>query len=142
MTVAAILAGKGGSVVTASPTTSLQDISTTLAEHKIGAIVTVEQDGSVCGIASERDVVRKIAELGGDALSNPISSCMTMNVISCTSSDTVDHVMGVMTQKKFRHMPVIENGDLLGIISIGDVVKMKIEMAEREAEELKQYIAG
>lgn len=142
MTVAAILAGKGGDVITASPSTSLQDISSTLAKHKIGAIVTVEQDGSVCGIASERDIVRRIADLGAKALDNPVSSCMTMNVISCTSSDTIDHVMGVMTAKKFRHMPVIEDGNLIGMISIGDVVKIKIETAEREAEELKQYISG
>ncbi|MGB7288360.1 MAG: CBS domain-containing protein [Salaquimonas sp.] len=142
MTVAAILSNKGGSVVTATPTTTLQEISATLTQHKIGAIVTVEPDGSVCGIASERDVVRQIADKGPDALSMPVSSCMTKTVIACKTSDTIDHVMGIMSTKKFRHMPVIEDGKLLGIISIGDVVKRKIESAEREAEELKQYIAG
>lgn len=142
MTVAAILAGKGKNVVSASPKDSLETVSKMLAEHKIGAVVILETDGGVCGIASERDIVRQIAGQGSAALSNPVSSCMTKKVISCSSKDTVDEVMGVMSSKKFRHLPVIEDGKLLGIISIGDVVKLKIEKAEREAEDLKQYIAG
>lgn len=142
MTVAAILAGKGKNVVSASPKDSLETVSKMLAEHKIGAVVILESDGGVCGIASERDIVRQIAGQGSAALSNPVSSCMTKKVISCSSKDTVDEVMGVMSAKKFRHLPVIEDGKLLGIISIGDVVKLKIEKAEREAEDLKQYIAG
>lgn len=142
MTVASILAEKGGSVVTGKPEHSLQEISAILAKHKIGAIVIVETDGKVCGIASERDVVRQIASQGTTALASPISSCMTRKVISCTPDSTVDEVMGVMSSNKFRHLPVLRNGNLEGIISIGDVVKRKIEQAEREAEDLKQYIAG
>ena len=102
----------------------------------------MRQGGSVCGIASERDVVRQVAGHGAGALSATIDSCMTKNVISCGTDSTIDEVMGVMTKNKFRHLPVIADGKLLGIISIGDVVKRKIEQTEREAEELKQYIAG
>lgn len=142
MTVASILSGKGGKVVTGSPGNSLETISSILAQHKIGAIVILEADGKVCGIASERDVVRQIAGQGVAALASPVSSCMTKKVISCTPESTVDQVMGTMSEGKFRHLPVIKDGELVGIISIGDVVKRKIEQAEREAEDLKQYIAG
>ena len=142
MTVAAILAGKGGDVITAGPSTTLEEISKTLAKHKIGALVILEKDNSVCGIASERDVVRQVAKQGALALSAPISSCMTHKVISCSPDHTIDQVMGVMTSHKFRHLPVMTDGKLVGIVSIGDVVKSKIEQAEREAQDLRQYIAG
>jgi CBS domain-containing protein len=142
MTVATILAGKGGNVITATPTTTLEQLSSILAEHRIGAIIILEDDKSVCGIASERDVVRQIAKQGPAALAAPISVCMTKKVISCKPDSTIDEVMGIMSNNKFRHLPVITNGKLEGIISIGDVVKKKIEQAEREAEDLKQYIAG
>jgi len=142
MTVASILASKGGKVVTGSPGDTLKKISSTLATNKIGAIVILEDDGKVCGIASERDVVRQIAGQGAAALDAPVSSCMTKKVISCSPESTVDQVMATMSTGKFRHLPVIKDGRLEGIISIGDVVQRKIEQAEREAEELKQYIAG
>jgi CBS domain-containing protein len=142
MTVATILAGKGGDVITATPSTTLEQLSNILAEHRIGAIVILESDKTVCGIASERDVVRQIAKQGSSALNAPISVCMTKKVISCTPDSTINDVMGIMSTNKFRHLPVITNGKLEGIISIGDVVKKKIEQSEREAEELKQYIAG
>lgn len=142
MTVGAILESKGREVTTGSPDQSLREISQLLAKHKIGAVVIVEPDGSVCGIASERDIVRQVASQGAQALDAAISSCMTREVISARESDTVDAVMGVMSQKRFRHLPVTENGKLVGLISIGDVVKRKIEQAERDAEELKRYIAG
>lgn len=142
MTVATILAGKGGEVITATPSTTLEQLSNILAEHRIGAIVILESDKTVCGIASERDVVRQIAKQGASALNAPISICMTKKVISCTPDSSINDVMGIMSTNKFRHLPVITNGKLEGIISIGDVVKKKIEQSEREAEELKQYIAG
>ncbi len=105
-------------------------------------MVILEKDNSVCGIASERDVVRQVAKQGALALSAPISSCMTHKVISCSPDHTIDQVMGVMTSHKFRHLPVMADGKLVGIVSIGDVVKSKIEQAEREAQDLRQYIAG
>jgi len=142
MTVATILAGKGRDVITTGPSTTLEEISKTLAKHKIGALVILEADNSVCGIASERDVVIQVAKQGAAALAAPISSCMTQKVISCSPEHTIDQVMGLMTSHKFRHLPVMTNGKLVGIVSIGDVVKSKIEQAEREAEDLRHYIAG
>lgn len=142
MSVSAILSEKGREVVTGTPGTTLESIAKTLSEKHIGAIVIVESDGRVCGIASERDIIHQIAGRGAAALKAPISSCMTQNVIACRESDSVDSVMTTMTQHRFRHLPVIEDGKLAGIVSIGDVVKRKIEQAERDAEELKRYIAG
>ena len=141
MSVSEILNGKGGTVITVTPETSLVDVTKTLAKHKIGALVA--KDGNaVCGIVSERDIVRHVANDGAEALQHTVADCMTKAVISCTRTDTIDTVMEKMTAGRFRHLPVIEDGELLGIISIGDVVKRKIEMAERDAEELKRYIAS
>lgn len=142
MNISSILAGKGNNVITAEPEDSLGSVSRTLAENRIGAIVILDGNEKVCGIVSERDIVRQVAARGADALDQPISVCMTKKVVSCDRQSTIDEVMGIMTRNKFRHIPVIEGGKLAGIISIGDVVKHKIEQAEREAEELKQYIAG
>ena len=142
MTVAAILGEKGNNVLTASPSTTIEQIAKTLGSKKIGAIVIVDDGDKVCGIVSERDVVRHLANMGASVLDTEVSECMTHKVISCSQSDTVDDVMAQMTKNRFRHLPVIENGKLVGIISIGDVVKRKIEKAERDAEDLKKYIAG
>ena len=144
MSVSEILGSKGGNapqVITTQPDAALQDVAELLAKHKIGALVVL--DGSqVCGILSERDIVRQIARDKAEALSQTVSQCMTKAVISCTRSDTIDLVMEKMTGGRFRHLPVIEDGKLEGIISIGDVVKRKIEQAERDAEDLKRYIAS
>ena len=142
MNISSILANKGNNVITADPDSPLGSISKTLADNRIGAIVVLDGGEKVCGIVSERDIVRQIASGGASALDQPVSTCMTRKVISCDGQSTVDEVMGIMTRHKFRHIPVIEGGKLVGIISIGDVVKHKIEQAEREAAELKQYIAG
>jgi len=96
----------------------------------------------VCGIASERDLIRAINTKGANALADRIDGCMTSKVISCAPGDTIDHLMELMTKGRFRHLPVVEDGKLAGIVSIGDVVKRKIEQAERDAEELKRYIAS
>ena len=142
MNISSILANKGNNVITADPDSPLGSISKTLADNRIGAIVVLDGGEKVCGIVSERDIVRQIASGGASALDQPVSTCMTRKVISCDGQSTIDEVMGIMTRHKFRHIPVIEGGKLVGIISIGDVVKHKIEQAEREAAELKQYIAG
>lgn len=142
MAVSEILAQKGRDVYTANSGDTIQEISKILAERKIGAAVIMNDDGKVCGIASERDLVREVAKHGCDALSKPISSCMTQNVISCGEDELIDSLMDKMTKGRFRHLPVIEKGKLTGLISIGDVVKRKIEVAERDAEEMKRYIAG
>ena len=142
MSVSEILASKGRDVFTADIDMTLQEVSNILGTKKIGATVVLDNDGKVCGIASERDIIREIAKSGPDALSLPISNCMTQKVVSCDESETIDDLMGKMTKGRFRHLPVISDGQLTGIISIGDVVKRKIEQAEREAEEMKRYIAG
>lgn len=142
MSVSEILAMKGSDVTTVDIDTSIIDVASTLAKRKIGAVVVLDDAGKVCGIASERDLVRLIAQQGADSLSEPVSTCMTQTVVSCRRADTIDTVMEKMTQGRFRHLPVIEDQRLQGIVSIGDVVKRKIEMAERDTEELKRYIAG
>ncbi|MEM9278967.1 MAG: CBS domain-containing protein [Pseudomonadota bacterium] len=142
MAVSDILAQKGRDVFTASLGDTIQDIANVLAEKKIGAAVILDDKEHVCGIVSERDLVREIAKSGCDALSETISTCMTHKVISCSEDESIDSLMDKMTKGRFRHLPVVENGKLSGIISIGDVVKRKIEIAEREAQDMKQYIAG
>ena len=142
MSVTEILASKGHSVITVKPTDSLEDISKILAKNKIGAVMVLKDNGEVCGISSERDIVRLVAENGASALEKPVSECMTKNIISCEENATIDQAMEQMTNGRFRHLPVMKDGKLLGIISIGDVVKRKIEQTERDAEELKRYIAS
>ncbi len=142
MSVSEILASKGRDVFTAEADHTIHDISKVLATKKIGATVVLDKSGNVCGIASERDLVREIAKSGSSALSKPISICMTQKVVSCDETETIDELMEKMTKGRFRHLPVISEGKLTGIISIGDVVKRKIQQAEREAEEMKRYIAG
>jgi len=142
MSVSTILAEKGRDVFTADESTTIMDIASVLAEKKIGAAVILNDDGKVCGIASERDIVREIAKSGKSAIDKPISVCMTPNVVSCREDDGVDTLMDKMTQGRFRHIPVIQRGKLTGIISIGDVVKRKIKQAEDETNEMKRYIAG
>ncbi|MCG6858582.1 MAG: CBS domain-containing protein [Salaquimonas sp.] len=141
MTVASILSGKGRDVVTAGTNTPLSTIVGTLAARGIGAIVITEDNGGVCGIISERDVVRELAENGVEMLDQPVSVCMTRKVLSCGENDTINQVMTIMTEHRFRHLPVITGGRLAGIISIGDVVKRRMEQIERDAEELRNYIA-
>lgn len=141
MNVAAILSGKGRDVVTAAPDATLIDIAKTLRKHGIGCIVVCERDGSIAGIVSERDLVRTIADKGPDILKSPVSKCMTKDVITCRESDTIDTLMSGMTTGRFRHMPVVSDGKLAGLVSIGDVVKLRIAEAEMEAAAMRDYIA-
>ena len=140
MTVAAILADKGRDVLTIAAANSLGDAVAILAKRRVGALVVVEDSDRIIGIVSERDIVRAIAG-GAAALDQPVSSVMTKNVMTCSDGETIDSVMSRMTKGRFRHLPVAENGRLTGIISIGDVVKARIEQVEREAEEMRAYIA-
>ncbi len=141
MNVAAILKLKGRSVATAPATASLADIATILATKKIGAVVITSLHGDVTGIVSERDIIRVIAAEGHGVLEKPASHAMTHNVISCTSEHTLDEIMSLMTARRFRHLPVVENGQLAGIVSIGDVVKHHIAEVEMEATAMREYIA-
>ncbi len=142
MTVKAILDQKGREVITVTPGISLSDANAKLAEYKIGAVVVVDNANRICGILSERDIVRALAAKGPDAMSAPVSSVMTPNVKVCSESHSVNQLMEMMTQGRFRHLPVEVDGKLGGLVSIGDVVRMRIEQVEREAEEIKAYIAS
>ena len=141
MTVAAILSGKGHDTITANADTPLSDICETLAKHKIGAVVVCSGDKRIEGIVSERDVVRAIGTQGTSSLSLPVSSVMTKEVVTCSEDNSVNEVMARMTQGRFRHMPVVKDGKLAGVISIGDVVKHKIAQVELEAEQMRNYIS-
>jgi CBS domain-containing protein len=141
MTVKAILEQKGHDVFTMGPNEKLSNAIRVLAEHRVGALVITNGDRQIVGILSERDVVRVIAKEGADALDHTVRSVMTPKVKICNENHTVSEVMEIMTKGRFRHLPVEKDGQLNGIISIGDVVKRRIEDAERESEEIKAYIA-
>ncbi len=142
MTVATMLSEKGRDVVTTSATASIAGAIDKLARHKIGALVVVDDQDAIAGIISERDIVRAIAERGAEVLATPLSAVMTRAVVTCGESETVNEVMTRMTRGRFRHLPVIEDGRLAGIISIGDVVRARIEQVEREAADMRAYIAA
>lgn len=141
MTVKSILNEKGRDVFTMGPNDVLSDAIEALAERRIGALVVTNGDRKIVGILSERDIVRAIARDGRDAIDHPIRQVMTPKVNICNENHTINEVMEIMTRGRFRHLPVEKNGMLDGIISIGDVVKRRIEDVEREAEEIKAYIA-
>jgi CBS domain-containing protein len=140
MTVKAILSRKGTDVVTADPSVSLGDAVKLLAARRIGAVVVTGADRRIVGILSERDVVRALADKGPAALQAPISEVMTRKVTTCAIGDTVCELMERMTEGKFRHMPVVEQGRLSGMISIGDVVKSRVHEMEQESDALRDYI--
>jgi len=140
MTVNIILSAKGGDVVTIEPQTSLHDAARCLAERKIGALVVTGADRRVIGILSERDIVQEIATHGAAALDMPLSEAMTRKVATCNQSDTISSVMERMTEGKFRHLPVVEQNRLAGIVSIGDIVKHRLQEMEREQSAMRDYI--
>lgn len=142
MIVSSIIETKGSDVVTAGAGNTVGEIASVLSEKRIGAVVVLDDNQKVCGIISERDIVQQIASQGSEALNQPIENCMTSNVISCELTDSVNQVMEKMSSGRFRHLPITTNGKLNGIISIGDVVKARIEEIERDAEDMKRYIAG
>jgi CBS domain-containing protein len=139
MNIGQILKAKGRAVATARPDTPLLEIAAKLAQKKIGAIVIVGDNGDVVGIVSERDIIRKLGERGPEVLNEPVSHSMTSNVISCQETSTLDELMEIMTQGRFRHVPVIEDGALVGIVSIGDVVKNHIAEVEMEVTAMRGY---
>jgi CBS domain-containing protein len=141
MTVRSILEEKGRDVFTIGPDETLMAATRLLAEKRIGAVVVLRPDGGIGGILSERDIVRALAEGGPEALAKPVGAFMTSKVQVCREESTVNDVMEVMTRVRFRHLPVEREGRLVGLVSIGDVVKRRIEDVEREAEDIKAYIA-
>lgn len=142
MTVRRILRGKGGAVVSVPPAATVLDALNALKQHRIGAVLVLGDKGKIEGVLSERDIVRALPDKGGNLLAMPVSALMTREVITCQPSDSLDQVMAVMTERRIRHLPVVENRRLLGVISIGDVVKERIAETEHEAEALKSYITG
>ena len=139
MTVRSILDTKGHQIVSLEPEAKLSAAVKTLAERKIGAVLVL-QAGRIEGILSERDVVRVLGERGAAVLEEPVSTVMTRKVVSCKQSDTVSAIMEVMTHGKFRHLPVLDGERVVGLISIGDIVKWRVQEYEREQEALREYI--
>jgi CBS domain-containing protein len=142
MLVSQILKQKGDMVFTASPTDSVAAVAALLQARRVGAMVVLDQDREVAGIVSERDIVRIVAERGADGLSEPIAACMTTEVVFADPSETVDELLERMTDRRIRHLPVCREGRLVGIISIGDLVKSKIAESVAEADNLKAYISA
>lgn len=142
MLVANILMDKGDLVVTIHPDTSLAHAARLLSRHGFGALVASEDGHRLAGIISERDIVRRIAEHGAAALDVPVRSVMVREVVTCTRSDTCEHLMRLMTEGRFRHVPVVEDGRLIGMVSIGDVVKRRVTELEVETRELHHYLTA
>jgi CBS domain-containing protein len=140
MTVSIILAGKGRDVVTIDPNVSLSAAVALLAEKRIGAVVIVGADRRIVGILSERDIVRALATQGPKALDEPVSAAMTRKVSTCHEQETIASIMERMTLGKFRHVPVVDQGRLAGIVSIGDVVKHRLGEVERDSAAMRDYI--
>jgi CBS domain-containing protein len=140
MTVSTILADKGRNVVTIDPGANLADAAQLLSEKRIGAALIVGADRRVVGIISERDIVRALAERGAAALAEPVSRTMTRQVETCNEREPISSIMERMTDGKFRHVPVVDQGRLVGIVSIGDVVKHRVQQIERETAEMREYI--
>jgi CBS domain-containing protein len=140
MTVRTILSVKGNDVVTIEPNVSLAVAAKRLAERKIGALVVTGAEHRIIGILSERDIVQELAAKGAAGLDRPLGEVMTRKVITCSQSDTISSVMERMTEGKFRHLPVVEQSRLVGIVSIGDIVKQRLQEMEREQSALRDYI--
>jgi CBS domain-containing protein len=141
MSVERILQGKGRDVATVEGTRSLDDVCRLLAERRIGALPVVEGN-TLVGILSERDIVRALSVHGAGALGLPVSSVMTRNVQTIKRDTSVEQAMTLMTQGRFRHLPVVEEGQLIGIVSIGDIVKARLDDQQREVEDLRSYVVG
>lgn len=142
MHVSTIIGEKGNAVYTVEPGQMISDTIELLCNRKIGAAVVVENGQTVCGVISERDIIRGLRKDGSSMMSRPVSDYMTSDVITVSPSDSVDHLMGLFTRRRIRHLPVLDNGRLSGVISIGDVVKFRLAEVESEANALKSYIAN
>lgn len=142
MFVSDILSSKGGLVYTITPGTSVAQVSQQLSIRRIGSVLVLDGDGAVAGIVSERDLVHAIASHGAKAMELEARQVMTRDVVTCDPDDSIDHVMEMMTRGRFRHLPVVRHGELLGLVSIGDVVKARLEETRHETEALKAYIVA
>jgi CBS domain-containing protein len=139
--IADLLRHKGSEVMTAAPGLSVSGLLEDLARHNIGAMVVVDETGTLVGIVSERDVVRRLNERGAEVLRAPVSEIMTTQVVTCEPGEAVDNLAAIMTKRRIRHMPVVEDNRLVGLVSIGDVVRSRIQQLESQSELLESYIA-
>lgn len=142
MLVSQILKAKGDLVFTVSPAETIQSAAALLHNRRVGALVVLDPEDRVVGIVSERDMVRAVGLDGSAALTRPVSACMTAEVLFANLKDTIDSLLARMTDRRVRHFPVVRDGRLVGLVSIGDLVKAKIAETEAEADGLKHYIAG
>ena len=140
MFVSDILAQKGALVYTVTPSTSVAQIAQHLSTRRVGSMLVVDGNSSLAGIVSERDLVRAMASHGAKAMELEAQHIMTREVVTCDPDDSIDQVMETMTSGRFRHLPVVRHGELLGLVSIGDVVKARLEETQHETEALKSYI--
>lgn len=141
MLISTILHEKGGDIISVTATTSIEDVTKVLKERRIGAVLVLEDDGTIDGVLSERDIVRGLASDGTAVLKLEARTLMTRDVITCTSAQDLRGAMEIMTKNRIRHLPIVDDGKLIGLISIGDLVKYRISEAEQEAEALRGYIA-
>jgi CBS domain-containing protein len=142
MLIAQILAGKGRDVVSTRPDATVAEVASLLKAKRIGAVVVTDAAGGLCGIISERDLARGLADHGAKLLDMRVSQLMTADVVTCSPGDGIGQLMHTMTERRFRHLPVVEDGRMIGIISIGDVVKHRLQELEAETNLLHDYIAG
>jgi CBS domain-containing protein len=142
MLIAQILSGKGGQVVTTRPEAPVAEVARLLKEKRIGAVVVADGRGAIKGIISERDLARGLADHGAALLEMKVAELMTREVTTCAPGDGLEKLMHQMTEGRFRHLPVVEKGKMVGIISIGDVVKHRLQELETERRQLHEYIAG
>jgi CBS domain-containing protein len=142
MRIADVLRMKGTEVVTVRPDTTVRHLLDVLAEHHIGAVVVSASGSAVEGIVSERDIVRALAERGPEVISEPVTAIFTSDVVTVGADTQLEEVMRIMTERRVRHLPVVIDGALSGLVSIGDVVKNRIDELERERSALSNYISG
>ena len=142
MLIAQILAGKGSKVVATRPDATIAEVAGLLKQKRIGALVVTDADDRLCGIISERDLARGLADHGAGLLEMKVAQLMTAEVVTCGPDDGVETLMQTMTERRFRHLPVVGDGELIGIISIGDVVKHRIDQLEFERDQLDNYVHG
>ena len=141
MNISDILRHKGGDVLTIAPGDTVTGLLQALADRNVGALMVVDK-GKVVGVVSERDVVRHLAAQGAELLESTVAKIMSTEVVSCTSKDSVDSIAETMTERRIRHMPVIDDGTLVGVVSIGDVVSSRIRQLEKDRGQLEQYISS
>lgn len=141
MIIAHILQDKPQRMITVGPEQTLRQAAEVLGRERIGALLVLKPNGDIAGILSERDIVRAIGVNGAEILDQPVAELMTKDVLCCSPDDTVDNAMALMTERRVRHLPVRNSGRIVAMISIGDVVKKKVEEAEAESQSLREYIA-